>query len=152
MILCGRSPNTIRVDAVQLQESDDVMSLAMERSVIVLFVTIGVLLFAVFFLPNIIGRIDEAQRERAVADIAKITQAVSHYHHREGTYPTSIADLVLGGDLDDVVKDPWGKPYYYSTDQPDFAVLELDYYIWTLGQDNRDGGEGAEQDLGNWNA
>jgi len=152
MTLCGRSPNTIRMDVVQLQESDDVMSLAKERSVRALALTIGVLLFVVFFLPNLIGRIDLAQRERAVADIAMITQAVSRYHHREGAYPTSIAELVIGGDLDSVVTDPWGKPYYFSTDQPDFAVPELDYYIWSLGEDNRAGGERADQDIGNWNA
>ena len=127
-----------------------VRCVAMERSVRVLFVIIILCVIAAIVTQNVIGRIDDAQKVKAAAQITIIARAVTRYQHREGLYPDSLAELVLSGDLDQVVRDPWGNPYFYSTSRPDIVEQELAYYIWSLGQDNREGGQSIDQDLGNW--
>ena len=50
-----------------------------------------------------------------------------------------------GGYVQKLPKDPWGNPYQYL--QPGVKG-EID--IFSLGRDNRPGGEGVDADIGNW--
>jgi general secretion pathway protein G len=45
----------------------------------------------------------------------------------------------------DVPKDPWGREYNYRAPGQHGAVD-----IWSLGADNRDGGEGEDKDVTSW--
>jgi general secretion pathway protein G len=41
--------------------------------------------------------------------------------------------------------DPWGRPYLYRS-----PGRHSDFDVYTLGADNREGGEGDGSDIGNW--
>jgi general secretion pathway protein G len=45
----------------------------------------------------------------------------------------------------DVPKDPWGNEYQYRAPGQNGA-----FDIWSLGADNRDGGEGEDKDVTSW--
>lgn len=45
----------------------------------------------------------------------------------------------------DVPKDPWGREYNYRSPGQHGA-----FDIWSLGADNRDGGEGEDKDVVSW--
>ena len=46
-----------------------------------------------------------------------------------------------------VPTDPWGEPYQYEYPGSQNAHS---FDLWTLGSDGAPGGEGANQDVGNW--
>ncbi|MBT8444720.1 MAG: type II secretion system major pseudopilin GspG, partial [Gammaproteobacteria bacterium] len=111
--------------------------------------------------PQVIGRVDDAQIEKAKADIRSIDSAMKFYRLDNFAYPTteqgidalvtkpndpSVRNWKTGGYLDRVPKDPWGNPYLYLNPGNNG---EIDVY--TLGRDGRPGGEGIDADIGNWN-
>jgi general secretion pathway protein G len=53
----------------------------------------------------------------------------------DGPYTKKSASLI----------DPWGRPYLYRS-----PGRHGDYDIYTLGADQREGGEGDASDVGNW--
>lgn len=125
----------------------------------VVVIIIGLL--AAIVAPQVIGRVDDAQIEKARADIRNIDSAMKFYRLDNFAYPTTeqgIEALVTkpadpnvrnwkpGGYLDRVPKDPWGNPYLYLNPGNN---AEID--IYTLGRDGRPGGEGVDADIGNWN-
>lgn len=127
--------------------------------IMVVVIIIGLL--AAIVAPQVIGRVDDAQIEKARADIRNIDSAMKFYRLDNFSYPTSeqgIEALVTkpadpnvrnwkpGGYLDRVPKDPWGNPYLYLNPGNN---AEID--IYTLGRDGRPGGEGVDADIGNWN-
>ena len=44
-----------------------------------------------------------------------------------------------------VPKDPWGYEYHYKSPGDHGS-----YDLWSLGADNRDGGDGEDQDVNSW--
>lgn len=127
--------------------------------IMVVVIIIGLL--AAIVAPQVIGRVDDAQIEKARADIRNIDSAMKFYRLDNFAYPTTeqgIEALVTkpadpnvrnwkpGGYLDRVPKDPWGNPYLYLNPGNN---AEID--IYTLGRDGRPGGEGVDADIGNWN-
>jgi general secretion pathway protein G len=127
--------------------------------IMVVVIIIGLL--AAIVAPQVIGRVDDAQIEKARADIRNIDSAMKFYRLDNFSYPTTeqgIESLVTkpadpnvrnwkpGGYLDRVPKDPWGNPYLYLNPGNN---AEID--IYTLGRDGRPGGEGVDADIGNWN-
>ena len=127
--------------------------------IMVVVIIIGLL--AAIVAPQVIGRVDDAQIEKARADIRNIDAAMKFYRLDNFAYPTSeqgIEALVTkpndpnvrnwkeGGYLDRLPRDPWGNPYLYLNPGNN---AEID--IYTLGRDGRPGGEGVDADLGNWN-
>lgn len=125
----------------------------------VVVIIIGLL--AAIVAPQVIGRVDDAQIEKARADIRNIDSAMKFYRLDNFAYPTTeqgIEALVTkpadpnvrnwksGGYLDRVPNDPWGNPYLYLNPGNN---AEID--IYTLGRDGRPGGEGVDADIGNWN-
>lgn len=126
---------------------------------IVVVIIIGLL--AAIVAPQVIGRVDDAQIEKARADIRNIDSAMKFYRLDNFAYPTSeqgiealvnkpndpsVRNWKEGGYLDRLPKDPWGNPYLYLNPGNN---AEID--IYTLGRDGRPGGEGVDADLGNWN-
>ena len=124
----------------------------------VVVIIIGIL--AAIVAPNVIGRVDDAQITKAKAEIANIENALKFYRLDNITYPSSeqglealvnkpadpnIKNWKSGGYLPKLPNDPWGNPYLYLNPG---NQGEID--IYTLGRDNRPGGEGVDVDIGNW--
>lgn len=127
--------------------------------IMVVVIIIGLL--AAIVAPQVIGRVDDAQIEKAKADIRSIDSAMKFFRLDNFAYPTTeqgidalvtkpndpnIRNWKTGGYLDRAPKDPWGNPYLYLNPGNNG---EIDVY--TLGRDGRPGGEGIDADIGNWN-
>jgi general secretion pathway protein G len=113
----------------------------------------------------VIGNLNQARTQTAGAQIKQLASALTFYQMDNGRFPTTdqgLQSLVEkpsgapeprnyrpGGYLDakSVPKDPWGADYQYlSPGQQNPQSFD----IWTLGADGTPGGEGADQDVGNW--
>jgi general secretion pathway protein G len=113
----------------------------------------------------VVNQIDQARTQTARAQIKQLESALTFYQMDNGRFPTTdqgLQSLVEkpggapeprnyrpGGYLQGgvVPKDPWDLPYQYlSPGQHNPHAFD----IWTLGSDGQPGGEGADQDVGNW--
>ena len=128
--------------------------------IMVVVVIIGIL--AAIVAPNIFDQPDRARIVKAKQDIAAIESALNLYKLDNFVYPSTqqgIEALVAppqgdpparnwkpGGYLKSVPKDPWGNPYQYLSPG---VKGEID--LFSLGSDNKPGGDGAAADIGNWN-
>jgi general secretion pathway protein G len=130
--------------------------------ILVVVVILGIL--AAIVVPQVMGRIDDAQKAKAKADIRALETALNLFRLDNFKYPTteqglealvkqptdpSIRNWKAGGYLQNqrLMKDPWGNDYHYV--YPGTHGSEYDLY--TLGADNQEGGEGINADIGNWN-
>lgn len=116
-------------------------------------------LIAALIVPNVIGRPDQARVTVANADLRTISAALKMYRLDNADYPTTeqgLAALAVkptsspvpanwnhDGYLDQVPKDPWGKPYVYRS--PGAAGA---FDLMSYGKDGKLGGEGLDADLG----
>lgn len=128
--------------------------------IMVVVVILGIL--AAVAVPRIMSRPDTARITKAKQDIRVVENALKLYRLDNFVYPSTEQGLEAlveqpagepaaknwkaGGYLDRVPLDPWGNPYQYLNPG---VKSELDLY--TLGADNRPGGEGPNADIGNWN-
>lgn len=126
----------------------------------VVVVIIGLL--ATVVAINVLPSQDRAMIGKAKADIAVLEQAVETYRLDNLTFPDGQAGLNAlvaapagldqperyrqGGYIRRLPKDPWGNPYQYR--QPSAHDGQFD--IWSFGADGREGGEGNDADIGNW--
>lgn len=87
----------------------------------------------------------------AKMEIANICQALDTYYATVDRYPSIEQGLDVlasgkmsegGGLLDKLPRDPWGNPYEYI--QPG---IESPYEVVCLGADQREGGDGANEDI-----
>jgi len=114
---------------------------------------------ALIIMPRFMGRTEEARRTAAVADIQTgLGTAIDLYESDNGKYPDTLDDLIrkpenapnwrgpyLKGSK--IPKDPWGSPYQYKSPgdhNPD------SYDLFSFGRDKKPGGEGYDEDIGNW--
>ncbi len=128
--------------------------------IMVVVVILGIL--AAIAVPRIMDRPDTARLAKAKQDVRVVEGALKLYRLDNFQYPTTeqgISALVTkpgiqpvpkswkpGGYLDRIPEDPWGNPYHYRNPG---EHGEIDVY--SLGRDNRPGGEGVDGDIGNWN-
>ena len=126
--------------------------------IMIVIVIIGIL--ATLVIPNIMGRPDEARAVSARADVSTIVQALKLYKLDNGRYPTTEQGLNAlvtrptaepaprnwKNYLDKLPQDPWGAPYQYSN--PGTHNNEIDVY--SFGADGKLGGQGNDQEIGNW--
>jgi general secretion pathway protein G len=128
--------------------------------VMVVVVILGIL--AAIVVPRIMSRPDEARVVKAQQDIRAVGAALDLYKLDNFAYPTTDQGLDAlvkrpvqlpngakwrdGGYLAKLPVDPWGNPYQYLR-----PGQHGEYDLWTLGADGTPGGEGVNQDLGNWN-
>ena len=129
--------------------------------IMVVVVIIGVLIGLV--APNILGRVDDARVTAAKADIGTLDQALAMYKLDNHHYPSTDQGLQAliqkpSGNPEaknynpegylkkpKIPLDPWGNEYHYlspGSDRP--------YDLYSLGADGREGGEGFDSDIGNW--
>lgn len=111
--------------------------------------------------PNVLSNQDDAMRQKARADIATLEQALDMYRLDNLRYPSSDQGLEAlvtrpsqapqpdnyrqGGFVRRLPVDPWGNAYRYR-----HPGEHADIDIYTLGADERPGGEGQDADIGNW--
>jgi general secretion pathway protein G len=100
-----------------------------------------------------------AKTESARSQIQDLSGALDHYRFEVGRYPTSAEGLngllrappgVAGWKGPYIKKqavpdDPWGNAYRYRS-PGEYGPYDL----YSLGQDNADGGEGEGQDVFGW--
>jgi len=123
----------------------------------VVIVIIGLL--ATVVAINVLPSQDKAMVGKARADIAVLEQAIETYRLDNLTFPDNLQALVAapaglarperyrqGGYVRRLPEDPWGNPYQYR--RPGAEGRQFD--VFSLGADGREGGEGNDADLGNW--
>ncbi|MGH8429215.1 MAG: type II secretion system major pseudopilin GspG [Solimonas sp.] len=127
---------------------------------VVVIVILGIL--AAVVVPRIMNRPDDARIVKAKQDIRVLESALNLYKLDNFYYPSTQQGLdalvtkpsgepeprnyKAGGYIKALPKDPWGNPYQFL--QP--GVKSGDFDIFSLGSDNRPGGEGPAGDIGNW--
>jgi general secretion pathway protein G len=125
----------------------------------VVVVILGIL--AAIVVPKVMDRPDEARITKARNDLRALESALNLYKLDNYRYPSTdqglqalvekptgrpeAANWKSGGYLDRLPIDPWGAPYQYL--HPG-RHGEID--IFSRGADNRNGGEGYDADIGNW--
>lgn len=129
--------------------------------IMVVVVIISVLIGLV--APNILGRVDEARVTAAQADLATFQQALEMYKLDNQHYPSTDQGLQAliakpGGSPEPkkwnpagylkkakIPVDPWGNEYQYLSPGSTGA-----FDVYSFGADGREGGEGYDADIGNW--
>ena len=127
--------------------------------IMVVVVIMGIL--ASLLVPKLIGRTDDARAMAAKQDIATLMQAMALYKLDNFQYPTTAQGLQSlitkptlrpipknwkgGGYIDRLPKDPWGELYQYLS-----PGIHEEIDIFSLGADNKPGGDGQNADIGSW--
>lgn len=113
----------------------------------VVIVIIGLL--ATVVIINVLPATDQAAVTKAKADVATLEQGVEMYRLNRMRYPSGdegLQAVVREGYVKRLPKDPWGHPYRYAV--PGRNGRSFD--IYSTGADGKDGGEGKDADVGNW--
>ncbi|MBA4804834.1 MAG: type II secretion system major pseudopilin GspG [Brevundimonas sp.] len=126
----------------------------------VVIVIIGLL--ATVVAINVLPSQDKAMVGKARADIAVLEQALETYRLDNLTFPEDSQGLQAlvaapsglarperyrqGGYVRRLPEDPWGNPYQYRRNSAHGGQFD----VWSFGADGREGGEGDDADLGNW--
>ena len=106
-------------------------------------------LLATVVIINVMPATDKAASTKARADIATLEQSVEMYRLNNLSYPSGedgLQTLVRERLVKRLPKDPWGNPYRYAAPGRDGR----DFEIYSYGADGREGGEGKDADIGNW--
>lgn len=127
--------------------------------IMVVVVILGIL--AALVVPQVMSRPDQAKVTVAQTDITAIGAALDMYKLDNGAYPSTQQGLDAlvkkpGGNpqpknwnpdgyLKKLPVDPWGNPYQYLSPG---TKGKIDLY--SLGADNKEGGEDNDSDIGNW--
>ncbi len=115
---------------------------------------IGILV--ALFVPNLVGRSDQARRTAAESDLRGIAATLDLYRLDNAHYPSTDQGLEAlvskpsglpeprnyspGGYARKVPADPWQNPYVYINARETFE-------LYSLGADGKEGGEGAAADI-----
>jgi general secretion pathway protein G len=126
----------------------------------IMVVVVIIALMGAMIGPTLFNKVQQAQDTRVAQDIRTVESALKFYRLDNYRYPMQAEGLEAlvsapagaegkwnGPYLDSLPKDPWGVPYQYQN--PGSRGKEID--IFSLGADGQPGGEGSNQDLGNWN-
>ncbi len=119
----------------------------------VVIVIIGIL--ATVVIVNISGKADKARVEATQALLKQLGGQMEMFKLDHNRYPENLNDLYKmpsyvdpkkwpgGGYITEQPMDGWGKEFYLRVPGPDNAPFD----IVSLGEDNREGGEGYASDL-----
>ncbi len=113
----------------------------------VVIVIIGLL--ATVVVINVMPATDKAAITKAKADVGVLEQGVEMYRLNKLRYPSGSEGLqavTAEGYVKRLPKDPWGNPYVYAAPGRDGRQFD----IYSFGADGREGGEGEDADIGNW--
>jgi general secretion pathway protein G len=126
----------------------------------VVIVIIGLL--ATVVAINVLPSQDKAMIGKARADISTLEQAIETYRLDNLTFPDAQSGLQAltappaglarperyreGGYIRRLPEDPWGNAYQYR--RPSAHGGQFD--VFSYGADGKEGGEGNDADIGNW--
>ena len=116
-------------------------------------------LLAALVVPRMFGRIGEAKKKAANAQIELFGTALDSFRLDVGRYPTTAEGLealitqVSGSEgwngpylkKIEIPADPWNNPYHYEA-----PGKYGDYDLYSYGADNAEGGEGDNEDIVSW--
>ncbi len=123
----------------------------------VVLLIIGVL--AALIVPNVLDRADDARVTAAKTDVSNLMQALKLYKLDNQRYPSAEQGLQAlltkptvdpmpvnwKPYLDQLPKDPWGRPYQYLS-----PGIKSEVDVMSFGADGQTGGEGKNSDVGSW--
>ena len=109
--------------------------------------------------PQVMKFLAGSKTKTAALQIHDLGATLDLYHLEIGNYPSTDEGLEAlvrqPGNAPDwngpylkkseVPKDPWGNEYHYR-----FPGQNGPFDIWSLGADNREGGEGENRDVTSW--
>lgn len=109
--------------------------------------------------PQVMNFLGSSKTKTAKLQIADLSSTLDLYRLELGRYPTESEGLKAlvenPGNMPnwngpylkkrEVPKDPWGFDYQYR-----FPGEHGSFDIWSLGADNREGGEGENADIKSW--
>jgi general secretion pathway protein G len=127
---------------------------------LVVLVILGML--AALVGPSVMEKLGGAKTKDAKLQIHGIAQSLEMYKLEVGRYPNTqegLAALIQApsgvtgwsgpyikpGKV--VPKDPWGNEFHYASPG---THNTKDFDIYSLGADNREGGDGENKDVNNW--
>jgi len=127
----------------------------------ILIVVVILSILAITVVPQFLDQPDKARVARAQQDIQSLNTALSIYKMDNFNYPSTAQGLQAlvqkpggqpearnwksGGYVQKLPNDPWGNPYQYLN-PGNRAVVD----IYSFGADGQPGGEGLDEDIGNW--
>ncbi|MCH7923242.1 MAG: type II secretion system major pseudopilin GspG [Nitrospinae bacterium] len=124
----------------------------------ILVVVVIIAILAALVGPRLFGKVGEAKRKAASAQIELFRQALGTYRLDVGRYPTTAEglealmeqpsglDTWVGPYLVKAVpKDPWGNAYIYRS-----PGENGDMDIISYGSDGAPGGDGENKDIVSW--
>ncbi len=112
---------------------------------------------ATIAVPQYFNQIRRAKQQTAKTQIEMLMTAMNAYRMDVGDYPSQnegINALVVNPGIEEwdgpylaktIPQDPWKRDYNYRNPG---QHGEID--IFTLGKDNRDGGDKEDKDIGSW--
>ena len=122
-------------------------------------VVVVIALLGAMIGPTLFKKVQQAEETRVSQDIRTVVGALKFYRLDNYRYPTQAQGLEAlvtapagaeskwnGPYLETLPKDPWGEPYQYQT-----GTHGKEIEVYSPGADGQTGGEGSNQDLGNWN-
>ena len=111
--------------------------------IMIVIVIIGLLAGVVTY--STVGYLEKAKEKKARADIAHYVGGLDAFYLDKGRFPTNQEGLkVLAPQFIKVVQnDPWGNPYVYVN-----PGRKGPYDVISYGADGREGGSGADADIG----
>ncbi len=99
-------------------------------------------------VPNIMEGPKKARAAAAKQQILNFGTALDQYEMDNGRYPSTdegLQELVTSGKMSKIPADPWKNEYQYVC-----PGEHGDYDLWSYGADGREGGEGFDADVTNW--
>ena len=127
-----------------------------------LVVMIIIAALAAVIVPRVFTRAEQGRRAKAIADIKSLETAIDMYSADSGQPPTTEQGLQALRENPTVPpeaknwngpyltkpmpRDPWGGEYIYTSP----GEHNEDYDIISYGRDGKEGGEGADADITNW--
>lgn len=160
--LCFREMRSRAQAAVRRARRDGAQGRAGFTLVELMVVIVIIGLLATVVAINVLPSQDKAMVGKARADIAVLEQAIETYRLDNLTFPDDAQGLQAlvsapaglarperyrqGGYVRRLPEDPWGNPYQYRRNSAHGGQFD----VWSMGADGREGGEGDDADLGNW--
>ncbi|AKJ29724.1 general secretion pathway protein GspG [Caldimonas brevitalea] len=126
---------------------------------LIVLVIMGLIMAVV--TPQVMNMFSGAKTDAAALQVETLTTAINYYHMDTRSYPDTEQGLAALLKAPSGVQrwngpyvrkrqhlvDPWGRPYRYRYPGQHGTVD-----VYTLGADDREGGEGENADVGNWDA
>ena len=117
--------------------------------------------------PSLFNQLDKSKITAAKTQIKTLESSLTTLRLEIGRFPTEAEGLSMlvappsdpatrdvwrGPYLDDEIPlDPWGNAYRYAIPPSTFEGMSVKPVIYSLGQDNKPGGEGMDADIGRVN-